>query len=278
MLRGVAWAVCPTSTSFPDAMRTPFAAVVTATLVALAAGCATSSKPAPKAKPVESKPVAAVPKPPPPPITAPVMPTPAAAPEAPKPAEPAAPIVAPKLSPEAEALIERLTVASAPGTLPHEVAESTSFPGAMASLQPGATAPKLEVSEPVGNQPPVKGLTADGNTTQLVERDWTGLVLVPISTSLSKAYTSDVRLTKVEAHPLNDGRVRIWTRVHNVGAAQLPAEIACEFRMKGSQASSPYFYQLDVPGDGYRDVFFVSPDGTLNSYTVLVRSAEAVQR
>lgn len=181
---------------------------------------------------------------------------------------------APKLSAEAAALVERLTSADS-GTLPHEVTDTTGFPGALSSLEPGAPAPRVDPGESTG-QPPARGLTADGNTTALFEKDWTGLVLVPISTSLSKAYTSDVRLTKVEAHPLNDGRVRIWTRVHNIGAYDLPAEIACEFRMQGSHANSPFFYQLDVPARGYRDVFFVSPDGALNAYTVLVRSVEAL--
>ncbi len=40
--------------------------------------------------------------------------------------------------------------------------------------------------------------------------------------------------------------------------------------------TSPYFYRLDVPANGYRDVFFVSPDGDLNSYTVLGRSLDAL--
>jgi hypothetical protein len=160
--------------------------------------------------------------------------------------------------------------------LQHELSETTGFPEAMSSLQPGARAPALEFSEET-NQPPARGLTADGNSTQLVERDWTGLVLVPVATSLAKAYSSDVRLLKVEAHPLTDGRVRIWTRVHNVSNGTLPAEIAFEFRMKGmGRPPSPYFYQLEVPGNTYRDVFFVSPEGDLTSYTVLVRSAGMV--
>lgn len=187
-----------------------------------------------------------------------------------------APLARPKLSAEATALIARLTQSSDGETLPHEVADTTSFPSALNSLQPGAAAPKVERS-PSSYSAPARGLTADGNSTALIERDWTGLVLVPISTSLSKAYTSDVQLIKVEAHPLNDGRVRVWTRVHNVGSSTLPAEIACEFRMKGSQISSPYFYQFDVPADDYRDVFFVSPDGQLNAYTVLVRASSAAR-
>lgn len=153
----------------------------------------------------------------------------------------------------------------------HEISDTTGFPEALATLAPGAQAPKTEVIY-IGTQPPVKGLTADGNSTDLIEKDWTGLILVPLNTSLSKAHTSAVRLIKVEAHPLSDGRVRIWIRVKNNGDRSLPTEMACLFRMQGEEANdSPYFYELSVPGQAFRDVFFVSPGGKLNTYTVLVR-------
>ena len=244
----------------------------------LAGGCTTAPDAAPASAAVakdapKSAPTAPV-------FTAPVVAQPTVKAEAPKEMKSAdaavSPLAKPKLSAETTALIERLTHGSDGETLPHEMADTTSFPGALSSLQVGASPPKTERS-PSSYDAPARGLTADGNSTALVERDWTGLVLVPISTSLSKAYTSDVQLIKVEAHPLSDGRVRVWTRVHNVGNGTLPAEIACEFRMKGSSASSPYFYQFEVPGDDYRDVFFVSPDGQLNSYTVLVRSSRPVR-
>ena len=185
----------------------------------------------------------------------------------------------PKLSAEAAAVVERLTNAATDSdTLPHELAASTGFPAAIASLEPGVRPPSIESSEAL-DQPPPRGLTADGTHTELVERDWTGIVLVPVHTALSKAYTSDVRLLKIEAHPLNDGRVRIWARVHNVSRSPLPAEVACSFRMHGDTApQSPYFYNLDVPASSYRDVFFVTPDGELTAYTVLVRSVEALKR
>jgi hypothetical protein len=97
--------------------------------------------------------------------------------------------------------------------------------------------------------------------------------LVPINKSLSKAYTSEVRLLKVEAHPLKDGRIRVWIRMQNVGHKTLPSEIACSFSMRGdTQPMSPNFYELEVPGREYRDVFFVSPVGDLITYTVLIRS------
>jgi hypothetical protein len=142
----------------------------------------------------------------------------------------------------------------------------------MASLAPDALPPKIEQVDSRG-QPPPRGLTADGDSVSLVERDWTGLVLVPINKSLSKAYTSAVRLLKVEAHPLKDGRIRVWIRMQNVGQKKLPSEIACTFTMRGDvQPMSPNFYELEVPGREYRDVFFVSPLGELLNYTVLIRS------
>jgi len=211
---------------------------------------------------------------------------PTQAPAAPKVEAPVAPVVPDaqpepeppvKISPEAAAVVERLTQALDSETLRHELADSTGFPQAMSSLETGARAPKIEAVD-MENQPPPAGLTADGTNTQLIERDWTGLVLVPISTALAKAYTSEVRLLKVEAHPLNDGRVRIWTRIHNIGDRTLPGQIACSFRMKNQALpTSPYFYQLQVPPHAHRDVFFISPDGDLTSYTVLVRSEEMKQ-
>lgn len=182
------------------------------------------------------------------------------------------PATPPPLSEAAAEFVARFTQPPGGDALPHEVADTTSFPEAMASLQEGAVAPKFETIDLRSEAPP-KGLTADGNSTQLIVRDWTGLVLVPVSTSLSMAHTSAVRLLKVEAHPLSDGRVRVWVRVQNIGRKALSSEVACAFRMRQEgPVSSPYFYELHVPSRDYRDVFFVSPEGQLSTYTVLVRS------
>jgi len=244
---------CATAETAPVAAKKPAPAVkATAPVVAPA-------KPAPVTKPAPA-PAAPV-------VVAPPAPAAAPVPVAPPPP----PLPDPAKNAEVLAIVEHLTQDGKGETLAHEVAESTEFPQAIASLAPGAHAPKTEVIY-IGVQPPTKGLTADGNSTDLIEKDWTGLVLVPLNTSLSKAHTSAVRLIKVEAHPLNDGRVRIWIRVKNIGDQGLPTEIACLFRMHGEATTeSPYFYQLDVPGQAYRDVFFVSPSGQLNTYTVLVR-------
>lgn len=177
----------------------------------------------------------------------------------------------PPLSKAAAETVEHLTQPVGGDALPHEKSDTSSFPEAAMSLQLDAVAPKFEFVD-ARSLPPVQGLTADGNSTTLIVRDWTGLVLVPISASLSKAHTSSVRLLKVEAHPLRDGRVRIWIRVQNVGRTALASDIACSFRMQGyTSMPSPNFYELQVPARSYRDVFFVSPEGQLNTYTVLVR-------
>ncbi|MFT3780367.1 MAG: hypothetical protein QM790_00025 [Nibricoccus sp.] len=262
-------------------MKSPLATAFAATALSLIiAGC--SSTPAPTAPAAQPAKVSTAPAKP---AAAPVAQAPAPeakvqpAPEIPAVAAPEAePETPTKVSPEALAVVERLTQTVGPDTLPHELSDTTGFPEALKSLERGAHAPKLEVVDTV-NQPPPTGLTADGSSTQLIERDWTGLVLVPISASLAKAYTSEVRLLKVEAHPLNDGRVRIWTRIHNISNRTLPGQVACQFRMRGqSLPTSPYFYHLEVPPHSHRDVFFISPDGELSSYTVLVRSEDMTQR
>lgn len=258
-------------------MKHPLFLIPSAALGLLVAGCSSTSQApvATTAAPAKAALAPAKPAEPPPP--------PVAAPKVEQPAPPPAPVAEPepetptKISPEAAALVERLTQNVSAEDLPHELTDSTGFPQALKSLEAGAHAPKLEAVDMI-NQPPPTGLTADGTNTQLIERDWTGLVLVPISTSLAKAYTSEVRLLKVEAHPLNDGRVRIWTRIHNIGDRTLPSQVACQFKMKNMPApTSPYFYQLEVPPHGHRDVFFISPDGALSAYTVLVRSEDMKQ-
>jgi len=213
------------------------------------------------------------------------------------PPPPPAPTALPPPTPET--VVTRLTQPDVPAILPHKVAPATAFPQALATLSPTGTAPKVlapSATAPKGdastaaspndeqttdnykivdpNRPPTKGLTADGVTTDLVMHDWTGIVLVPLDTSISRAHTVLVAIDRIEAHPLDNGQVRIWARVRNISDAALPSEVACSFRTAESpEPERPIFYKLEIPHGDYRDVFFVSPEGrNLNSYTVLVRS------
>ena len=200
-----------------------------------------------------------------------------------KPESPPPPAPAPKPlpPPTPENTVARLTQPKPePEILPHKVEPKTEFPQAIASLAPDAAAPNVEappldiVNDP--NRPPTKGLTADGVSTDLVMRDWTGVVLVPLDTSISRANTVLVDIDRIEAHPLENGQVRIWARIRNVSSDGLSSEVACSFRTaENPEPDRPVFYKLTIPHNDYRDVFFVSPEGkNLNSYTVLVRIAD----
>lgn len=219
----------------------------------LAAGCSSPTSAPTKNSPAKAAPVA------------PASPEVPAVPE--KPAEPAS---IPQVAQEA---VERLTEPTV-GGLQHEVSEATGFPQALQSLQEGMQAPRVDAPQNYRSQPPTRGLTADGASAELVDRDWTGVVLVPVNASFSKAYTSKVSLTSTEAHPLTDGRVRVWSRVRNRMGSSIMVEVACTFGMKGGLGQTvPRFYALDIPAGEYRDVFFVSPTGELVNYTLLVRTS-----
>jgi hypothetical protein len=204
--------------------------------------------------------------------------------------------------PTSDSVVARLTEPDSPAILAHKIDPATAFPQALASLSPTGTAPSVlppaatatKVETPIAatakgepppgndykivdpNRPPTKGLTADGVTIDLVEHDWTGIVLVPIDTSVSQAHTVLVTIDRIEAHPLDSGQVRIWARVRNASDSTLPSEVACSFRTaENPEPERPIFYKLNIPVGDYRDVFFVSPEGlNLNSYTVLVRAGD----
>jgi hypothetical protein len=224
--------------------------------VCLIAGCS-SPQPAAPSKP--AKPAAAAV-------------APATKPQPQPEVQPAAPVAPPVLSAEVKEVVEQLTQPEV-GGLQHEKVEATGFPQAMASLQAGAAAPAVDNPVNYSSQPPTRGLTADGAAAELVERDWTGIVLVPVNTEFSKLYTSLVKFTSIEAHPLTDGRVRIWTRVRNVTQVPVQVGVACTFKMQErDDPTMVRFYSLDIPVGEYRDVFFVSPVGRLVSYTALVKA------
>lgn len=156
------------------------------------------------------------------------------------------------------------------GVAEYKRTDTTGFPESLLSLQAGRPKPKYEV--PVNySGVPTRGLTADGYTVDLVERDWTGIILTPVLAQVAKAYVGGVQLSNVEVHPLTDGRVRIWVRVRNQKGERVPAEIACSFKRGPQTEVSTMFYKLDLPENGSRDVFFVSPGGDAINYTVLVR-------
>lgn len=229
----------------------------------------------------------------------------------PPPQRPVAKPITPIAPATPEATVNRLTNPPAPEVKPHKQEAATRFPEAMPSLGEKPMATPTVATEPVAHvAPPVaeaaktaepapaapaptpvapavvftapaKGLTADGSTAELKERDWTGVVLVPLDIVSSSAYTVQVMLEHVEAHPLTDGSVRVWLRLRNRLDKPIYTEVGCSFRThERPDGDSTPFYGLDIAPSGFSDVFFISPKGrqNLDNYTVLVRSENMLRK
>jgi len=104
-----------------------------------------------------------------------------------------------------------------------------------------------------------------------VQLDWEGIVLVPDAAKLARAYTSAVALTRVEAHPVDDGRLRVWARIRNRTEAPLPIAIGCEFRTQGREIERPHFMETVLaPGEAI-DARFLSRQDKIHAYTILAK-------
>lgn len=182
-----------------------------------------------------------------------------------------------ELSKEAKAVTDQF-IKQGVGNTEYALTDTTGFPESLLSLQPGRPKPKFIAPNNYSGVP-TRGLTADGYTVDLVDRDWTGIILTPVLAQVAKAYVSGIQLSNIEVHPLTDGRVRIWVRLRNQVATTIPTEIACAFKRDGQGDAVTMFYHLSIPSNSSRDVFFISPGGNDISYTVLVRrSPKTAQR
>ncbi len=122
---------------------------------------------------------------------------------------------------------------------------------------------------------PASVLKIPSETAVELPRDWGGLVLIPDNAKLAKAYTSDVRLARVEAHPIDGERIRVWARIQNLTDTEMQSEVGCEFRSSNySQYGSAHFEPSIIPENGVIDVYFESPHDRVESYTVMVKRAE----
>jgi hypothetical protein len=102
-------------------------------------------------------------------------------------------------------------------------------------------------------------------------RDWDGLILIPNNVQLARAYTTGVRLNRVEAHPIDGDRLRVWVRIENMMGHDLEVETACEFRFENQDMSPANFRSSRIPADGALDVYFVSTKDRVRSYTIMVK-------
>lgn len=157
----------------------------------------------------------------------------------------------------------------------HALDSATQFDRALLFLAPAAPAPMIEQPVATAAATAVIPEPAELTTVPTESRTWRGAVLVPKNMLLATAHTTLVRIPRIEAHPLDDGNVRIWARIQNPGAAAIKVGTTCTFRYAGQRAGvSRGFLEVEIPSGGYYDADFLSPHSGVETYTILVRALE----
>ncbi len=105
----------------------------------------------------------------------------------------------------------------------------------------------------------------------LAQRDWGGVVLVPDNVRLSRAFSSAVRLDRIEAHPIDGDRLRVWVRIQNITDRDLDIKVGCDFRSTSDRSAGSDFQVVSIPGGYARDIHFVSAGDFVKAYTLLVK-------
>jgi hypothetical protein len=104
-----------------------------------------------------------------------------------------------------------------------------------------------------------------------MERDWGGLILVPDNVQLSRAFSTTVSLARIEAHPLEDGRLRVWMRIVNETDDALSIRVNCSFSGSQNQLGGVSRDNLTLPEGASLDTTFISPFRDVKAYTILVK-------
>jgi len=160
----------------------------------------------------------------------------------------------------------------------HKVEDTTEFPSSVDSLARGAPAPEVRVPEKEATNvirvEPVPKVRRDSEKKPVekpIEKDWDGTVLVASNADVSQAFTTDVSLKRIEAHPLQNGALRVWVRVQNETDKDLNSRVACNFKSVSEDQLKATFLPVEIPAGEAIDVYFMSPTDNVIAYTVLVR-------
>lgn len=175
--------------------------------------------------------------------------------------------------------------------LPHTVDSATEFQAALETVADDAKKPAVRETElqpvaVVGAERRATGLTSAARTDAQLEpaervvlvppaaneiRSWGAIILVPDISKMSRAFTSDVRLERIEAHPLSDNRLRVWVRVRNLSEAPREIGVALDFRTRTRVSESTEFVKIRLDGGDVVDAHFLSPEPGVLAYTILAK-------
>lgn len=187
--------------------------------------------------------------------------------------------------------------------LPHVIDQATEFKQSLDYLKEDATAPEYRETPSASKVVPTTpeamatgraskevstpGITKDATSekTNVIElpadsdvllrfnrnRDWGGVVLVPDYLKLARAHSTKIRFSRIEAHPIDEGHIRVWSRIENVTDETMEFQTACEFRFQDRRESLSTFRTITIPGGQAVDVTFESNDAGVKAYTLMVK-------
>lgn len=176
----------------------------------------------------------------------------------------------PKLTGEA-AILVNTDADNDQGILPHTISDSTAFPESMEFLAADVEAPEvIHKHEEKGRE--FLAVNPHNITINVEDaKNWDGLVLLPDRGKMSKAYSTDVAISRIEAHPLIGGGLRVWARIGNASGNPLKLQVACSFRPLEGETPDYRFMPLTLKSQEKVDVMFLSPISDIKSYTILVK-------
>ncbi|MCC5838706.1 MAG: hypothetical protein JJT96_01170 [Opitutales bacterium] len=176
--------------------------------------------------------------------------------------------------------------------LPHTVDSATEFEAALETVAEDAKKPTFRETElrsvavvtaerrATGLTPTPKNTEVEGARPQTVVlvppasnevRSWGSIILVPDVNKMSRAFTSDVRLERIEAHPLSDNRLRVWVRVRNLSNSPREIGVALDFRTRDRSSDPTDFVNIRLDGGDVVDAHFLSPEPGVLAYTILAK-------
>ena len=100
-----------------------------------------------------------------------------------------------------------------------------------------------------------------------------GIILRPKETKQRFAVIKGYKITRIETHPLTDGRLRVWFEVENVSTKQLYPEAGVEFRPAPEGQFTKFKLLPPVAPNQKFVTYFESTQALVESYSILLRNS-----
>jgi hypothetical protein len=114
--------------------------------------------------------------------------------------------------------------------------------------------------------------TAFTNYPQFTTENWSGLVLNSKVTTQSLGHVSNFKLMRIEVHPLNDGRIRVWVEFANYSPDPVIPEVACQYNPEDEGAYAKFRALPELAPGKKILTYFESRRPAPDAYSILIRN------